>query len=176
MNLTEKPHSLTDIEMRRYLNNKVNLVMYSDIHKYKSIDELLGKHDRCIILYIWRQNENNQSQGHWISVCKTKDNKLRFTDSFGAIVDKPIEKLTMKDRKRFNQDYKYLSDLLINSPYELEYNEKPIQNHKSNLCGYYTILACLMKDEPIKSFQKLFSKDTIKNDKLVYWLITGIQT
>jgi hypothetical protein len=172
----EQPHALTDKEMRTYLDNKCNLVMYSDIRKYKSVDELLGKYGRCIILYIWKQNANNQSEGHWVSIVKTADNKIRFTDSFGAIVDKPIEKLSKYDRQRFNEDYKYLSDLLINCPYKLEYNEKRIQNKHSQVCGYYNILACIMANEPLKSFQNLFSKDTLANDKLVFYLITGNQS
>ena len=170
------PHALSDTEMRQYLNNKCNLVMYSDIKKYKTVDELLGKYNRCIILYIWKQNEKNQSIGHWVSIMKTKNNMIRFIDSFGAIVDKPLEKLNKYDRQRFDENYKYLSDLLIKCPYKLEYNEKRIQNKHSQVCGYYTILACIMKDEPLKSFQNLFSKDTLENDKLVYYLITGNQT
>jgi hypothetical protein len=167
-----EPKALNDVQMKEYLDNKCNLVLYSDIHKYNDLESLLGQYNRCIILYIWKKI-NGHNSGHWISICKTKDNKIRFTDSYGAIPDKPLEKLTRFERERLNQDYKYLSDLLINSKYELEYMDKVLQNKTSKVCGYYSILSCIMADRPLKEFENLFSKNTKDNDKLVYYLVSG---
>jgi hypothetical protein len=51
-----KVRSLSDLDIKNIMDNKINVVMYSDLHKYKDIKQLLGKYNRCIILYISPQD------------------------------------------------------------------------------------------------------------------------
>ena len=43
--------SLSGREVLDLLDHKCNLVQYSDLHRIPTIDELLGQHKKCVLLY-----------------------------------------------------------------------------------------------------------------------------
>ena len=168
----DKVKALSDVDIRKILNNMVNVVLYSDLHKYNSIDDLLGKYGRAIILYIFSENELGKAKGHWVSVLKTSRNTIEFFCSYGTIPDKTLMKLPLKLRKKFNEDYSYISKLMYDSKLPIEYNEKPLQQHHSVVCGYYCIGRVCVPDMKIEEFQKLFSKNKKSNDELIYKIVS----
>ena len=90
--------SLSNDEILRYMNNKCNLIQYKDIHKYKSIDELLGKYKKCVILY-----HTSENYGHWVCMYEYK-NIIYFFDSYGFIPDDELNYLhkDLKEELRRN--------------------------------------------------------------------------
>ena len=55
--------SLSAREVLNLLDNKVNFVQYSDVHKISTIDELLGPHRKCVLLY-----QTSHNYGHYVAI------------------------------------------------------------------------------------------------------------
>jgi len=162
--------SLTDKDIKKIFNNKIKVLLYSQLHNYKNIDELMKPFDKVIILYVFRINpENGGLQGHWIALKKEKK-KITFFDSFASIPDATIIKLPKDIKHKFKEDYNQLSKLLYNSKYDLAYNSKTLQDNKSNLCGYYCV-GYLCSDLSVDDFSNLFTNDKKSNDALIYKLV-----
>lgn len=161
--------ALSDKDILKIFDNKINVILYNDLHKYNNIDEILNNHNRAIILYIFTSNAGGGKSGHWVGLRKYKKSVL-FFDSFGNIPDKQITELSKEQRIKLDEDKLFLSNLIKNNNYNIEYNEKVMQDNLSCVCGYYCVLFCAL-DYSMKRFQKLFTNDKIKNDKLVYKLV-----
>ena len=73
--------SLSGTEVLDLLNNKCNLVLYSDLHNIKSIQELLGEYKKCVLLY-----HTSANYGHYCCVYEN-NNTIFFFDSYGSIPD-----------------------------------------------------------------------------------------
>lgn len=58
-----KGKALSGNELIDLLGGKVKIVRYPNIHKYKTIDELLEPYGSTIILYELRKN-----YGHWVCI------------------------------------------------------------------------------------------------------------
>ena len=168
----DKVKALSDLDIKNIMDNKINVVMYSDLHKYNNIKQLLGKYNRCIILYIFEELEGGGNSGHWVAVTKTPKNTISFFDSYGTIPDKTIMKLPPNIKSKFKEDYNYLSKLIYDSKLPIEYNNKTLQQHHSVVCGYYCILFCCCMDLNMEQFQKIFSNNKKKNDELVYNIVS----
>lgn len=166
--------ALSDVDIRNILNNKINVVLYSDLYKYKDINELLGKYQRAIILYIFSKNELGKSNGHWVLVGINKNNNIEFFCSYGTLPDKSLLKLPLELRKKFHEDYSYISKLMYDSKLPIEYNDMALQQHHSVVCGYYCIgRAVTLKNMTIEEFQKIFSSDKKNNDELIYSVVNN---
>jgi hypothetical protein len=148
---------LSDSQINTLLDKKVNIVTYEDIHKYDSVDELLGCYKQCIILFC-----NKPNYGHWTTlfICPT-DGKLNYFNSYGDLKSKyegypdaPLKLIDKKYRKESYQDYPYLTDLMIESDYDLEYNPYDFQKLANNIktCGYWCVLRLFCKEMDDKKF------------------------
>jgi hypothetical protein len=152
--LEKKP--LSDGEILEGCNNKCNIVCYSDMHKYHSIDELLNPYDCCIILY-----NKTSNCGHWCALIK-RNNLLEFFDPYGLYPDEELKYI-----KKYEP---YLSYLMIDSPYKLSYNQYKFQKFKKdiNTCGRWCYLRIQFKDWSLDKFNKYFTKKD--NDKFATFL------
>ncbi len=79
-------------------------------------------------------------------------------DSYGDKPDEIFKYIPKKIRQKYNFTGKpYLSKLLINSPYKIEYNE--IQGQKDGegiaTCGRHCIFRILLKDLPLETYQAI---------------------
>ena len=162
MNKISEPLS-TD-QIKNALNQKVKVVTSDQLYKFKTLDELLQPYNKVVILYIWQTEPNKY--GHFCCLSKY-GNVVQYFDPFGKNIDSVINVLPQKFRSENHMDYKYLTKLLLDSPYEIEYNENPMQDKASSVCGRYSIVKLALSDLPMHMFQKLFTKDTMKNDLLV---------
>ena len=160
---------LSDKDILKIFDNKINVILYDDLYKYNNINEILNKNNRAIILYIFESNIHGGKSGHWVSLRKYKRSIL-FFDSFGNIPDTQIKDIPIQQRIKLNEDKLFLTNLIKNNNYDIEYNEKIMQDDLSVVCGYYCVLFCAL-NYSMKDFQKIFSNDKIKNDKLVYKLV-----
>lgn len=146
--------SLSNDEIMGIINNKANLISYKNIHKYRSLDELLGNNNACVILY-----ETKPNYGHWCCIFKLNDEMVEFFDPYSIFPDKQIELINDEYREKSNQNYPYLTKLMVESPYILSYNHYPFQKYAKgiNTCGRWVALRLLFRFMDLESFIDLFS-------------------
>ena len=92
--------SLSGTEVLDLMDNKCNLVQYSDLHNIKSIDELLGEYKKCVLLY-----QTSANYGHYCCVWEYNDT-IFFFDSYGGVVDSQLNFVPkdLKDELNWNQE------------------------------------------------------------------------
>ena len=132
---------------------KANLVKYRDLNKFRNIDDVLGKYGACFILFEFEVN-----MGHWVALYK-ENNTIYFFNSYSGYPDDTLSGINKDFRKISNQNYPYLSKLLYDSPYELEYNDVKLQSNGSKImtCGRWCALFIMMRNQHIDNFSKLFN-------------------
>lgn len=148
--LKEKPLSSNDIY--ELLDGETSLVKNSDLHKYNNIDDLLYPHNCFFILY-----ETEKNYGHWCCVILRDNYELEFFDPYGYFIDKQLDFIDDDFKKESNQDYPYLSNLFLKSPYKLTYNDVKLQKKENDnsSCGRHIALRMICKELPLKEYQKL---------------------
>jgi hypothetical protein len=162
--------ALSNTEILEIINGKANLISYTNIHKYKNLDHLLGKYDACVILY-----ELRPSYGHWCCIFKLDDNTVEFFDPYGIWPDKQKKYIDKKYLKESNQKYPYLTKLMIDSPYVLTYNHYPFQQKKKgvNSCGRWCAIRLLLRILSLDKFIKLFSNNKKYSKDFYVTLLTN---
>jgi|WetSurMetagenome_2_1015567.scaffolds.fasta_scaffold09542_4 hypothetical protein len=151
----EEAIPLSDKQVMKLVNNKANLVLYPDLHKYDNIDDILGKYGACIILF-----ESKPQYGHWCCIFKVTNKLLEFFNPYGGIYDgEPDEGLKYIDpkfREQTNQLIPYLSLLMINSPYELSYNEYKFQKMGKgiNTCGRHVAVRLQNRKKSLNEYHE----------------------
>ena len=146
-----------------------NVLKYSDIKNYNSIDDMLIN-DRCVILY-----ETTKNKGHWTCLYKYK-NTIYFFDSYGNNHEEQKNFIPNKIKKALKQDHKRLTELLYNSNYDVEYNETQLQQFKNNIntCGRWVVVRMMYPHISVDNFKKLFLNKTKKADEIIYELTKKI--
>lgn len=163
--------ALSAKDIIKAFNGKIKIISYIDIHKYKNIEELLKPYGRTMILYTWKFDKDGGEFGHWCCCFYNKDGDIEFFDSFGEFIDETLKQISKSFKEENNEDFKYLTLLLYNSNHKIIYNDKQLQNNKSNTCGRWCIYRMLRNDIDIDQFQNLFTDNTHKNDKLILKII-----
>lgn len=159
-------YPLSDHDVMKLVHNKANIILYPEIYKYNTIDELLEPYGSAFILYEWKPNF-----GHWVTLNKIGDNTIEFFCSYGVIPDDHLGWVPKNFRKKSHQNFSYLTRLLYESPYNVDYNEYPFQKKGSGIstCGRWAGMRILLKDIPLKKFAKIFKH---KNGDELVTLIT----
>ena len=148
--------SLSNEDILNTIGNRANLISYTTIHKYKNLDQLLGKYGACIILY-----ETKKNYGHWCCIFKLDDDTIEFFDPYSLMPDYQFEFIDNEYRLKSNQNYPYLTKLMVDSPYNLTYNHYPFQQYKKgiNTCGRWCATRLLFRNLSLDDFIKLFGKN-----------------
>lgn len=156
-------------DIKKKLNGKCEIITYDDLKNYSNVDQLLEKNGCVVILY-----ETSKNYGHWICLFKTHDKKgkeiISFFDPYGFTVDDQLDYGNI-------EYYPYLSKLLYESPYQIEYNEYPMQTFAKNIstCGPWCIARLIFKDLPLKDFHKLFKGNkNFTSDELVALFVLNL--
>lgn len=161
--------SLSGIEILNLMDNKCNLVQYSDLHNIKSIDELLGPHKKCVLLY-----HTSTNYGHWCCVWEY-NNTIFFFDSYGGVVDTQLKFLPRDLKQELNSNHNYLIKLMYDSGKEVEYNQHDLQSRKLgvNTCGRWCVNRLRFPEISIDDYYQLFkdSSKYMKNDELICYLV-----
>ena len=152
-------YSLSDSDLRESID--ANIVSYSDIKNYKTIDELLGDNGKCFILY-----ETKKNMGHWTCLYKYKDT-IFFFDPYGNNFDLQLKFIPKQINTALGQDHKHLIELLYNSPYKVEFNEYKLQKlgRGINTCGRWCLVRLQNPSISVSNFKNLFSKKRLGNIK-----------
>jgi len=165
-------YSLSDLDIKTYLGHMVKIITYKELYKYQSIDQLLSPYDVVVILY-----EVKPNNGHWTILFRRNSKVIEFFDSYGLEVDDELKLINNKYRNQLKENFNYLTQLIYDSPYELEYNNYKFQklDHKINTCGRWILLRYTNKHLNIDDFYeeiiKLSKKLKITPDLLVSRLI-----
>ena len=161
--------SLSGIEILNLMDNKCNLVQYSDLHNIKSIDELLGPHKKCVLLY-----HTSTNYGHWCCVWEY-NNTIFFFDSYGGVVDSQLKFLPRDLKQELNSNHNYLIKLMYDSGKEVEYNQHDLQSRKLgvNTCGRWCVNRLRFPEISIDDYYQLFkdSSKYMKNDEMICYLV-----
>ncbi len=148
--------SLSNVEILKIIKNKANLVSYTNIHKFRSLDQLLNNYGACIILY-----ETKKMYGHWCCVFKLDNNTIEFFDPYGLMADRQLNFIDKNYKIESHQDYPYLTKLMLDSPYVLTYNHHPFQEYKKgvNSCGRWVALRLLFRNLDLDKFINMFTNN-----------------
>lgn len=160
--------ALSDKEVLTLINGRANLILYPNLNKFKTIDEILNPYGACIILF-----EAKPRYGHWCCIFKINDKLLEFFNPYGGYPDDSLEYIPMDFRLSTDQYIPYLSILMYNSPYELSYNEHQFQKHDQNIrtCGRWCAVRLIFRNYTLNEFYHLIKflkkKLNINSDQLV---------
>lgn len=154
--IISKPTSGEDII--NIIKREIPIYSYKELYKFENINQILGKNKEAVILYEWLPNN-----GHWTCIFVNSDNKLEYFDSYGNKIDDYYKKLYLPyDYIRMRKtQYPYLAKLLIESPYELVYNEIPLQelNKNVNDCGRWVAMRLYFKNNTLYEFANFFKSN-----------------
>jgi hypothetical protein len=156
-------YSLSDEDIRDFLNNKVKIITHDKINNYNNINDLIGKYNKCIILY-----KSDASYGHWCCLFKNKYG-INFFDSYGNKPDEILNFLPNHINKALEQDHDNLIKLLYNSNYNIYYNEYPLQEYNKNIntCGRWCIFRLICKELNENEFYNLFKNNKYTPDEII---------
>lgn len=165
--------ALSDEDIKRALDGKINIVKYSELKNMKHIDELLGKYGRAIILI-----ETQKNRGHWVCLVKNDLlNALIFMDSYGCYPTNELRYIPRSFFKMSDQKREHLFRLLEEQPLEIRYSQYRLQKMKPyiNTCGRYCIIACiLLKDHDENEFSDILRSTDYSPDELVSLLTENV--
>lgn len=151
-----KDHPLSGAEVSQIVDGKANVFKYTDLARFKTIDDVLKPSGAAIILI-----EQKPGYGHWVAMtCSPVDGSLMFFDPYGDFVDTEIDLIPEPWRTESGQSNKYLSKLLLESDRELNYNEFQFQklDKRVKSCGRWSCLFVILNHYgmDLYTFKKFF--------------------
>lgn len=142
--------ALSNNDIKKLVNGKASIILYPDLIHYKTIDDVLGPHRAAIILFMAKPK-----YGHWCLLFQLDEGTLEFFNPYGGFPDDSLEFIPMDFRKKSNQVKTTLSRLMLNSPYELTYNEFPFQRHNKDIktCGRWCSVRLRLRNMSLYQFK-----------------------
>jgi hypothetical protein len=164
--------SLSNNDILKLCNGQCNVVTYSELPKYRNLDELLGTFDACVLLY-----QTGVNYGHWCAIIKINPKLVEFFDPYGFFPDSELKFVPQGLRARTHQNFKYLSKLLYESPYQLSFNDDKFQKYASNVnsCGRHSVIRILLKHLPLEQYNELMNSTQFNPDFIVTFLTELIE-
>lgn len=162
--------ALSDSQLLNLIDGKANLVLYPDLVKCNSLDEVLGDNEACILLF-----EAKPNYGHWTCLHRQGD-LVEFFNPYGGYPDDSLEYIPLHFREVSNQLEPYLSMLMYNSPYKLSYNEHKFQHRGKDIktCGRHCAMRLIYRDLNLPEYTQLLKdltdKTGLNTDELVAFL------
>lgn len=133
------------MEMMRDMNDRVNLVVDSDIKPTDNIEKIFKDRGHCVMFHRWPAQEI----GHWVCAIRTPEYMYYF-DSFG--------------RPPYNDA---IVDVATKQYGELLYNDNEFQPRESNACARYCLLAIALHKLGLNPLQIEKFMDSIDVDAFV---------
>lgn len=160
-------YQLSDTDLLTTLGTKdTRIVPYDEIHQYKTLDDLFGKDNRLIILYISSVNGNSTS-GHWTSLSRVHRNGkniIEFNDSYSHPPDEALKFIPKSIKNKTHQNKNYLTKLLYDYSLipgnEIHFNEEKMQRMGGNIatCGRHIMNRLYFYKVPLNKYQKVFER------------------
>jgi hypothetical protein len=148
--------ALSDKQVLELVEGNANIVLYPELHRYSSLNQILDPYGACFLLY-----EAEPRSGHWCCLVRTHDELgplIEFMDPYGKFPDSQRHYIPENFRKISNQDCPHLTYLMLESPEEMSYNQYPFQKHGDQIrsCGRWCALRIMFKDLSLQQFKELF--------------------
>jgi hypothetical protein len=161
--------SLSSSDILKLLDNKCNLVQYSDLHRIPTIDILLGPHRKCVLLY-----QTSHNYGHWCCVWEINDT-IFFFDSYGSKPDTQLNFVPPDLKQELNSNHNYLIRLMYESEKKVEFNQYQFQSREPDVatCGRHVCNRLRFPEISIDDYHDIF-KDASKYmpiDELICLLV-----
>jgi hypothetical protein len=114
---------------------KIRIVRFSDLYKYKSLQELLPKKNSFIVIFLETESYN---RGHWVALFRY-NSSFEFYDSYG-LTEKQDYSLVPNSTKKELNEKDYLKELFKNN-LVIE-NTKDFQkwDDKISTCGRWVVI------------------------------------
>lgn len=128
---------LSDQDIHEYLP-EARIIKYSELAKYPSIAELLPEVKSYVIMLY----EDSPNKGHWVQVCKPREDLVVYFDSYGGHPDAPLNWTPESRRIGLGEGKPLLSKLLDECSEEVCYNKIHYQKEGANIndCGRWCVL------------------------------------
>ncbi len=155
--------SISETDIMNYFgyNVKNDIITYSQLDEYKSIEELLPESKSWKIILI----EEKEYFGHWVLILRY-NNTIEFFNSYGTSPSYELDLIPDKQNEILGQDEKYLNKLLniALGKFKIIYNKKRFQRLENNIntCGRWVILRIIM----LENFNMDLNKFIIFMDNL----------
>lgn len=150
--------ALSNFQLESILGEGSLPIMYQDLHKYNTIEELLPQDNSFKIILL---NDKPYS-GHWIALTRNKD-KYNYFNSYGISFNQDLYLIPSTIRKILGNYDNYLNDLLKDK--NVVYNKLKMQNDKSEICGRYVALFIIMNTRMGYSMREFI--DYLKEQKKI---------
>ena len=161
----EKAKPLDENEMLELVDHKARIVLYSDLHRYNDLADLLKPHGAIFLLY-----QQQPNYGHW-TVLFRRGSEIEFFDPYSYMPDDQLKWTKPEMRKKLNMDYPYLTKLLYDAPsmYSISYNEHKFQKHGDgiNTCGRWCAARLAARNLTLKEFVEKFDMKSKTNDNII---------
>lgn len=166
-----KQKSLSGREILKLVAGKASLHAYPELAKFKTLDQVLGRHKASVILY-----ETERGYGHWVGLLKSDPCHVEFFDPYGMMPDDELKWIPIHFRKANNEMIPHLSYLILNSGCTIEYNHDKLQQLKDhvNTCGRWVATRINYRKLILKDFVKLMKMSKNYTPDEIVTLITGI--
>lgn len=166
--LRKYPYSGHDI--MEILDKKTKILKYSDLKNFKTIDEVFKPFNCFVLLY-----ETKKNYGHWVCVLK-HGKQIEYFDPLGYFIDDIIYNLNTNLKKELHQEEPYLSNLLLNSKYDIIYNKHKIQQSNKDIstCGRHIAMRLVFQDLSLEQYFKLLKNSKLNPDNLVTYMTAFI--
>ena len=164
--LEKEPFS--EDEILRLVDGHTNLVVYPQIPAYRSIDELLGKHGACIILYVTREDREGVF-GHWTCLFRVGPKLLEFFDPYAYPPDGELVFTRPSSPP-------VLTDLILRSPYNVVYSQYELQrrnNRNINTCGRHVGMRLKFRDLPNRAYVAMMRSLPPLNPDAIVTMLTA---
>lgn len=137
--------------------DKIRVVLYHELEKMNSIDELFNGLPMVALLY------NSEKQiGHWVLLIRRGKTTIEHYDSYR----KPVDDSFIQREGKVD-----LTRILYNSGVKkVVFNHRKMQKLAKDIatCGRHLIVRALLYRTPLKSYLKEIKETGIDPDKLVY--------
>lgn len=127
-------YPMSGADIKRFFDNKIKIIIYSDIDEIDSLDELLVPYDRTVILF----ETFGPSVGHWTCIFKIPNtNKVIFFDSYGLLMENELNYIPFSIKKLTDARKGYLLRLLHQPKYDIYYSQYRLQKLSNSVatCG-----------------------------------------
>ena len=130
--------ALSDDELKVILGKDLKIIMYPDLAKYTTIEQLLpAPNDYCIILIVESENKYNIA-GHWCALLKY-NGIYEWFDPYANPVDyNLIHWMDRKTRARLHESKPYLTYLLKGRQYIYNKVKYEVLKKGVNTCGSHS--------------------------------------
>jgi hypothetical protein len=142
---------LSNFQLESALGKGTKTIVYADLHKYNTIEELLPKVGDFQIILL----RDSPKQGHWITIERKSPDLYYYFNSFGESYNQDLYLISSSIRKMLGSYDNFLNDLLKGK--KVEYMNKKLQQDYSAVCGRWCVLFIIMTTKLMYSMKEFIN-------------------